>query len=50
VRRLPVESVINDGEAVCLLEDGRTHFHVLRSRDACRDARRIAYDLLRLTR
>jgi ATP-dependent DNA ligase len=44
--RLPVESVILDGEAVCLLEDGRPDFHPLRSRQACRDARLVAYDLL----
>jgi bifunctional non-homologous end joining protein LigD len=46
--RLPVESVIVDGEAVCLLEDGRPDFHALRSRTACRDARLLAYDLLGL--
>jgi bifunctional non-homologous end joining protein LigD len=44
--RLPVESVILDGEAVCLLEDGRPDFHALRSRQVCRDARLIDYDLL----
>ena len=33
--RLPVESVILDGEAVCLLEDGRPDLHALRSRHAC---------------
>jgi bifunctional non-homologous end joining protein LigD len=48
IARLPVESVILDGEAVCLLEDGRPDFHALRSRKACRDARLIAYDLLAL--
>ena len=48
IARLPVESVILDGEAVCLLEDGRPDFHALRSRQACRDARLIAYDLLGL--
>ncbi len=46
--RLPVEDVTIDGEAVCLLEDGRPDFHALRSRHACRDARLIAYDLLSL--
>jgi ATP dependent DNA ligase domain len=46
--RLPVKSVILDGEAVCLLEDGRPDFHALRSRHPCRDARLIAYDLLGL--
>jgi bifunctional non-homologous end joining protein LigD len=46
--RLPVESVIIDGEAVCLLEDGRPDFHALRSRHACQDARLIANDLLGL--
>jgi bifunctional non-homologous end joining protein LigD len=33
--RLPVEDVIIDGEAVCLLEDGRPDFHALRSRHTC---------------
>jgi len=47
IARLPVESVTLDGEAVCLLQDGRPDFHALRSRQACRDARLIAYDLLR---
>jgi ATP-dependent DNA ligase len=36
--RLPVKSIIIDGEAVCLLEDGRPDFHALRSRQACQDA------------
>src|SRR5687767_13205448 len=46
--RLNVEDVTLDGEAVCLLEDGRPDFHALRSRHGCRDARLIAYDLLAL--
>ena len=46
--RLEVESIIIDGEAVCLLEDGRPDFHALRSSQACRDARLVAYDLLGL--
>jgi bifunctional non-homologous end joining protein LigD len=46
--RLPVESVIINGEAVCLLEDERPNFHALRSRHACQDARLIAYDVLGL--
>jgi len=46
--RLPAESVIIDGEAVCLLEDGRPDFHALRSRLACQDARLITYALLGL--
>jgi bifunctional non-homologous end joining protein LigD len=46
--RLPVKSVILDGESVCRLEDGRPDFHALRSRHACQDARLIAYDLLDL--
>jgi ATP-dependent DNA ligase len=33
--RLPIEDVIIDGEAVCLLENGRPDFHALRSRHAC---------------
>ena len=37
-----------DGEAVCLLADGRPDFHALRSRPACQDARLIAFDLLAL--
>ena len=36
MEQLPVENVIIDGEAVCLLEDGRPDFHALRSRQACR--------------
>src|SRR5687768_16063339 len=48
IARLPVEDVTLDGEAVCLLDDGRPDFHALRSRHACRDARLIAYDLLAL--
>jgi ATP-dependent DNA ligase len=35
VGRLNVESVVLDGEAVCLLEDGRPNFGALRSRQAC---------------
>ena len=48
IGRLEVASGIIDGEAVCLLEDGRPDFHALRSRRACKDARLIAYDLLGL--
>jgi bifunctional non-homologous end joining protein LigD len=33
---------------MCLLEDSRPDFHVLRSRQACGDARLISYDLLGL--
>jgi len=43
-----VDSVTIDGEAVCLLEDGRPDFHTLRSRPTCRDARLVAFDLLAL--
>ena len=46
--RLDVDSVTIDGEAVCLLEDGRPDFHTLRSRPTCRDARLVAFDLLAL--
>src|SRR5215212_5433022 len=35
VERLPVESIVLDGEAVCLTDDGRSDFHALRSK-ACR--------------
>ena len=48
LERLHVESVILDGEAVCLLPDGRPDFGALRSRRACRDAPLIAFDLLGL--
>ena len=37
IKRLPVESIVMDGEAVCLLEDGRPDFHALRSKQACKD-------------
>jgi ATP-dependent DNA ligase len=46
MKRLPVESVVLDGETVCLLEDGRPDFGALRSRQACREARLVAFDLL----
>ena len=46
IKQLPVESIVLDGEAVCLREDGRPDFHALRSKHACKDARLIAYDLL----
>jgi ATP-dependent DNA ligase len=48
IERLPVESIVLDGEAVCLLPDGRPDFGVLRSKHACREARLIAFDLLGL--
>jgi len=48
IERLPVENVAIDGEAVCLLPDGRPDFGALRSKHACRDARLIAFDLLGL--
>jgi ATP-dependent DNA ligase len=48
IERLPVESVILDGEAVCLLPDGRPDFGALRSKHSCREARLIAFDLLGL--
>ena len=40
--------MILDGEAVCLLADGRPDFHALRSKHSCRAARLIAFDLLGL--
>jgi len=48
IDQLKVDSVTLDGEAVCLLADGRPDFHALRSRPACQDARLIAFDLLAL--
>ena len=48
IERLKVDNVTIDGEAVCLLPDGRPDFHALRSKHACKDARLIAYDLLSL--
>jgi bifunctional non-homologous end joining protein LigD len=45
VERLPVESIVLDGEAVCLTDDGRSDFHALQS-EACRDARLVCFDLL----
>jgi hypothetical protein len=44
---LPVDSVIIDGEAVCLRENGRPDFHALRSKRTCADAYLIAFDLLK---
>jgi bifunctional non-homologous end joining protein LigD len=49
VQRLEVDDVVIDGEAVCLLPDGRPDFHALQSKRACQDARLIAFDLLALT-
>jgi len=46
IKRLPVGAVTIDGEAVCLLPDGRPDFHALRAKQACRDARLVAFDLL----
>jgi bifunctional non-homologous end joining protein LigD len=48
IGRLKVESVVLDGEAVCLLDDGRPDFHGLRSWEGCKTARFIAFDLLGL--
>lgn len=48
IRRLPWSSVILDGEAVCLREDGHPDFHALRSKTAGQDARLVAFDLLGL--
>ena len=48
IGRLKVDSVVLDGEAVCLLDDGRPDFHGLRSREGCKTARLIAFDLLGL--
>ena len=42
IQRLEVEDVVIDGEAACLLEDGRPDFDALRSKRARRDARLIA--------
>jgi hypothetical protein len=39
LERLPVETIVLDGEAVCLLEDGRPDFHALRLKQACRGVR-----------
>jgi len=53
MERLDVDSVTIDGEAVCLLEDGRPDFHALRSSQACRDAReraRLTKQVLALAR
>jgi bifunctional non-homologous end joining protein LigD len=46
--QLPVGSITLDGEAVCLLQDGRPDFNRLRSRLGCADTRLIAFDLLEL--
>src|SRR5215207_6411541 len=48
VERLPVQSIILDGEAVCLLRNGHPDFHALRSKTGCQDARLITFDLLGL--
>jgi bifunctional non-homologous end joining protein LigD len=48
LRRLPIERIIIDGEAVCLRDDDTPDFRTLRSRRGCRDARLMAFDLLGL--
>ncbi len=42
IRRLPVDRIVLDGEAVCLRPDGHPDFHARRSRQACRGARLMA--------
>jgi bifunctional non-homologous end joining protein LigD len=46
IRALPTDSVIIDGEAVCLREDGSPDFNALRSQRTCKAACLIAFDLL----
>jgi ATP-dependent DNA ligase len=46
IERLPVQSIVLDGEAVCLAPDGRPDFHALHAKAGCRDARLVAFDLL----
>jgi bifunctional non-homologous end joining protein LigD len=46
IKALPTDSVVIDGEAVCLRPDGRPVFHALRSKASCRSARLVAFDLL----
>jgi bifunctional non-homologous end joining protein LigD len=46
IRALPTDSVIIDGEAVCLREDGTSDFNALRSQRTCKTARLMAFDLL----
>ena len=46
IRALPTDSVIIDGEAVCLREDGSPDFNTLRSQRTCKAARLMAFDLL----
>jgi bifunctional non-homologous end joining protein LigD len=46
IGQLPVESIILDGEVVCLREDGRPDFNRLRSKEGCAEARLVAFDLL----
>ena len=46
LKRLELDDAVIDGEAVCLLPDGRPDFGALRSKHSCREARLIAFDLL----
>ena len=48
VATLPVTSLMLDGEAVMLREDGTSDFFALRSRRARNEARLIAFDLLQV--
>jgi len=46
LRAPPTDSVMIDGEAVCLREDGSSVFNALRSQRTCKTARLMAFDLL----
>jgi bifunctional non-homologous end joining protein LigD len=46
IRALPTDSIMIDGEAVYLREDGSPEFDAPLSKTACRGARLIAFDLL----
>ena len=46
IRRLPVDRIVLDGEAVCLRPDGHPDYRALRSHQACGKARLMAFDHL----
>jgi hypothetical protein len=48
VRRLPVTTVVLDGELLCPHEDGHSDFYALQSLTRCRDAQMVVFDLLML--
>ena len=48
VRSLSADEAMIDGEAVVFLDDGKSDFHALLTKNGCEQAALVAFDLLRL--